>query len=196
MRGNEQPECYKHTLLLYEFYSFSLCLFISVQRGDFWDVLFCDEERYYLSIMGVCTLQLSFYYCRIVYLHTYTRCFVLFHSICAISRSWIAAGGMTQFHIPAINIYLSMARQSEKESAEKYALESLKIFIWWLREKGERVEEHIYMDGSEGEQHFEEGNFQFQNCLTLRQLSYDSCVECLVLLKCLPRCSNLIWDTS
>jgi len=55
-----------------------------------------------------------------------------------------------------------MARQSEKESAEKYALESLKIFIWWLREKGERVEEHIYMDGSKGEQHFEEGNLQFQ----------------------------------
>jgi len=109
MRGNEQPECYKHTLLLYEFYSFSLCLFISVQRGDFWDVLFCDEERYYLSIMGVCTLQLSFYYCRIVYLHTYTRCFGLFHSICAISRSWIAAGGMTQFHIPAININLIRA---------------------------------------------------------------------------------------
>jgi len=51
-----------------------------------------------------------------------------------------------------------MARQSEKESAEKYALESLKIFIWWLREKGERVEEHIYMDGSKGEQHFKEGN--------------------------------------
>jgi len=55
-----------------------------------------------------------------------------------------------------------MARQSEKESAEKYALESLKIFIWWLREKGERVEEHIYMDGSKGEQHLKKEIFNFK----------------------------------
>lgn len=44
---------------------------------------------------------------------------------------------MTQFpSILAINIYSSMARQSEKESAEKYALESLKKILCVIERNG------------------------------------------------------------
>jgi len=72
-----------------------------------------------------------------------------------------------------------MARQSEKESAEKYALESLKNIMcdWKKWEKGLQNIDIWYMHAwvSQGEHNtLEKEIFKFRNCLTLRQLSYDS----------------------